>query len=32
LITGESAVGKSELGLELITRGNGLVADDIVEL
>jgi HPr kinase/phosphorylase len=32
LITGESAVGKSELGLELITRGNGLVADDIAEL
>jgi HPr kinase/phosphorylase len=32
LVTGESAVGKSELGLELITRGNGLVADDIVEL
>ncbi|MDO8811254.1 MAG: HPr(Ser) kinase/phosphatase [Gallionella sp.] len=32
LITGESAAGKSELGLELITRGNGLVADDIVEL
>ena len=32
LITGESAVGKSELGLELITRGNGLIADDIVEL
>lgn len=32
LITGESAVGKSELGLELVTRGNGLVADDIVEL
>jgi HPr kinase/phosphorylase len=32
MITGESAVGKSELGLELITRGNGLVADDIVEV
>ncbi|HUW26506.1 MAG TPA: HPr(Ser) kinase/phosphatase [Gallionella sp.] len=32
LITGESAIGKSELGLELITRGNGLIADDIVEL
>jgi len=31
MITGESAVGKSELGLELITRGSGLVADDIVE-
>lgn len=32
MVTGESSVGKSELGLELITRGNGLVADDIVEL
>ena len=32
MITGESAIGKSELGLELITRGGGLVADDIVEL
>ncbi|MBV9189946.1 MAG: HPr kinase/phosphorylase [Betaproteobacteria bacterium] len=32
LITGESGVGKSELGLELITRGHGLVADDIVEI
>lgn len=32
LITGASAVGKSELALELISRGNGLVADDIVEL
>jgi HPr kinase/phosphorylase len=32
LITGESGVGKSELGLELISRGSGLVADDVVEL
>ena len=32
LITGDSGVGKSELGLEIITRGNGLVADDITEL
>ncbi|MBQ0132596.1 MAG: HPr kinase/phosphorylase [Comamonas sp.] len=32
LITGESGLGKSELGLELITRGNGLVADDAVDL
>ncbi|RFC35793.1 MAG: Hpr(Ser) kinase/phosphatase [Candidatus Nitrotoga sp. LAW] len=32
LITGDSGIGKSELGLELITRGNGLVADDITEL
>ena len=30
LITGESGVGKSELGLELISRGHGLVADDVV--
>ena len=32
LITGESGLGKSELGLELISRGHGLVADDVVEL
>ncbi|MEY2631793.1 MAG: hypothetical protein RIR00_447 [Pseudomonadota bacterium] len=32
LITGDSGVGKSELALELISRGHGLVADDIVEL
>lgn len=32
LITGSSAVGKSELALELISRGHGLVADDVVEL
>ncbi len=32
LITGDSAVGKSELALELISRGHGLVADDVVEL
>ena len=32
LITGESSIGKSELALELISRGHGLVADDIVEL
>jgi HPr kinase/phosphorylase len=31
LITGASGVGKSELGLELISRGSGLVADDVVE-
>lgn len=31
LITGDSGVGKSELALELISRGHGLVADDIVE-
>ncbi|MDR2853216.1 MAG: HPr(Ser) kinase/phosphatase [Burkholderiaceae bacterium] len=32
MITGESGLGKSELGLELISRGNGLVADDSVDL
>jgi HPr kinase/phosphorylase len=32
LITGASAIGKSELALELISRGNGLIADDIVEI
>jgi HPr kinase/phosphorylase len=32
LITGESSIGKSELALELISRGHGLVADDAVEL
>jgi HPr kinase/phosphorylase len=30
-ITGDSGVGKSELALELISRGHGLVADDMVE-
>ena len=32
LITGESGLGKSELGLELVSRGHGLVADDVVEI
>jgi len=32
LVTGESGVGKSELGLELISRGHGLVADDVVSV
>ena len=32
LITGDSGVGKSELGLELISRGHGLVADDVVDI
>jgi HPr kinase/phosphorylase len=32
LITGESGLGKSELALELISRGHGLVADDAVDL
>jgi HPr kinase/phosphorylase len=32
LITGDSSVGKSELALELVSRGSGLIADDVVEL
>lgn len=32
LIMGDSAMGKSELALDLISRGHGLVADDAVEL
>jgi HPr kinase/phosphorylase len=32
MITGQSGVGKSELALELISRGSGLIADDVVEL
>ncbi len=32
LITGDSGIGKSELALELVSRGHGLVADDVVEL
>ncbi|HQR50328.1 MAG TPA: HPr(Ser) kinase/phosphatase [Methylophilaceae bacterium] len=31
LIKGDSAIGKSELALELITRGHRLVADDVVD-
>jgi HPr kinase/phosphorylase len=31
MITGESGLGKSELALELVSRGHGLVADDAVE-
>lgn len=31
LMSGHSGIGKSELGLELITRGHGLVADDVVD-
>ena len=32
LITGDPAVGKSELALELITRGHRLIADDALEV
>ena len=32
MITGESGLGKSELGLELISRGHGLVADDSADV
>jgi len=32
LITGASGIGKSEIALELITRGHRLVADDMIEL
>ncbi len=32
LICGDSSIGKSELALELVSRGAGLVADDIVEV
>ncbi|MDX8384660.1 MAG: HPr(Ser) kinase/phosphatase [Ghiorsea sp.] len=32
LLIGESGMGKSEIGLELITRGHRLIADDMVEL
>ncbi|WP_434777523.1 HPr(Ser) kinase/phosphatase [Neisseria sp. Ec49-e6-T10] len=32
LIVGQSGLGKSELALELISRGHGLVADDAIEL
>jgi len=32
LLLGESGTGKSECALDLVTRGHGLVADDVVEI
>ncbi|HEU20105.1 MAG TPA: HPr(Ser) kinase/phosphatase [Deltaproteobacteria bacterium] len=32
VIIGESGIGKSECGLELVTRGHKLIADDIIEI
>ena len=32
LLIGKSGIGKSEIGLELISRGHRLIADDMVEL
>ncbi len=32
LLLGESGTGKSECALDLVSRGHGLVADDVVEL
>jgi HPr kinase/phosphorylase len=32
MLTGEPSTGKSELALELITRGHRLIADDVVDL
>ncbi|CAN5390186.1 hypothetical protein BH10ACI3_BH10ACI3_09310 [soil metagenome] len=32
LIIGESGIGKSECALELLSRGHGLVADDVVQV
>ena len=32
IIVGESGIGKSECGLELVTRGHKLIADDVIEM
>ncbi|MBN2515314.1 MAG: HPr(Ser) kinase/phosphatase [Deltaproteobacteria bacterium] len=32
IITGDSGIGKSECGLELVTRGHKLIADDVIEI
>jgi len=32
IIAGESGIGKSECGLELVTRGHKLIADDVIEI
>jgi HPr kinase/phosphorylase len=32
MLTGNSGVGKSELALELISRGSGFIADDVIQL
>lgn len=32
IIVGESGIGKSECGLELVTRGHKLIADDVIEI
>lgn len=32
IIVGESGIGKSECGLELVARGHKLIADDIIEI
>jgi HPr kinase/phosphorylase len=32
IIIGDSGIGKSECGLELVTRGHKLIADDVIEI
>ncbi|MBT8490326.1 MAG: HPr(Ser) kinase/phosphatase [Deltaproteobacteria bacterium] len=32
IIVGDSGIGKSECGLELVTRGHKLIADDVIEI